>query len=68
MVVVFGEEANVASTESVKGGERVYQYIFSDEFRERMARVSAESRPYDNSTPTSEVYRILSQPRGQQAQ
>lgn len=39
--------------------ESISEYVASDEFRERMKRVSAESRPFGNSTPSDKVYEEL---------
>lgn len=37
----------------------ISEYVASDEFKERMHRVSAQSRPFGNSTPSEKVYEAL---------
>ena len=39
----------------------VSEYFTSEEFAEKMKRVSAESRPFDNSASSEQVYRALAQ-------
>ena len=37
----------------------VSEFVMSEEFERRVRRVSAESRPFDNSSTSAEVYEFL---------
>lgn len=39
--------------------QKISEYVASSTFKERMHRVSAQSRPYGNSTPSEKVYEAL---------
>ena len=37
----------------------IADYVFSEEFEEKVKRVSAKSRPFDNASSSAEVYATL---------
>ena len=40
-------------------GKRISEYVGSDEFNDKMRKVSAKSRPFGNSTPSNKVFEAL---------
>ena len=42
-----------------RNGMSVSEFVMSEEFERRVRRVSAESRPFDNSSTSAEVYEFL---------
>lgn len=42
-------------------GRSISEYVASDEFREKMKNVSAQSRPFGNSTSSERVYEVLAE-------
>lgn len=40
----------------MKPSEPISQYVLSKQFRDGMAKVSAKSKPFGNSTPSRDVF------------
>lgn len=42
-----------------RNGMSISEFVMSEEFERRVRRVSAKSRPFDNSSTSAEVYEFL---------